>query len=52
MFATRIPRVSKVQRISMENSWFSGPTATDWYFCYDALTAPLTRAIEEPLDNT
>ncbi|HSR79516.1 MAG TPA: FAD-dependent monooxygenase [Hyphomicrobiaceae bacterium] len=47
--ATRIPRVSEVQRISMENSWLHGPTATDWYFCYDALTAPLTRVIEEPL---
>ena len=46
--ATRIPRVSEVQRISMENSWLNGPTATDWYFCYDALTAPLTRVMEEP----
>jgi 6-hydroxynicotinate 3-monooxygenase len=49
--ATRIPRVSEVQRISMENSWLSGPTATDWYFCYDALTAPLLRTIEEPLGH-
>jgi 6-hydroxynicotinate 3-monooxygenase len=49
--ATRIPRVSEVQRISMENSWLSGPTKTDWYFCYDALTAPLSRAIEEPLGH-
>src|SRR5262245_56062580 len=49
--ATRIPRVSEVQRVSMENSWLRGPTATDWYFCYDALTAPLARAIEEPMDE-
>jgi 6-hydroxynicotinate 3-monooxygenase len=50
--ATRIPRVREVQRISMENSWLNGPTATDWYFCYDALTAPLMRALEDPLGYT
>jgi 6-hydroxynicotinate 3-monooxygenase len=49
--ATRIPRVAEVQRISLENSWFSGPTATEWYFCYDACTAPLARQIEEPRGN-
>lgn len=38
---TRIPRVAEVQRISIENSWLAGPTATEWYFCYDACTAPL-----------
>jgi 6-hydroxynicotinate 3-monooxygenase len=41
--ATRIPRVAEVQRISIENSWMYGPTATDWFFCYDACLAPLTR---------
>lgn len=39
--ATRIPRVADVQRISMENSWMRGPTDTDWFYCYDACTAPL-----------
>jgi 6-hydroxynicotinate 3-monooxygenase len=39
--ATRIPRVADVQRISLENSWMRGPTDTDWFYCYDACTAPL-----------
>jgi 6-hydroxynicotinate 3-monooxygenase len=39
--ATRIPRVAEVQRISIENSWLAGPTDTDWYYHYDACTAPL-----------
>ncbi len=39
--ATRIPRVAEVQRISIENSWMRGPTDTDWFYCYDACTAPL-----------
>ena len=39
--ATRIPRVADVQRISLENSWMRGPTETDWFYCYDACTAPL-----------
>ena len=30
-----------VQRISIENSWMRGPTDTDWFYCYDACTAPL-----------
>jgi len=42
--ATRIPRVSEVQRISIENSWMRGPTDVDWFYCYDACLAPLTRA--------
>ena len=42
--ATRIPRVAEVQRISIENSWMRGPTETDWFFCYDACLAPITRA--------
>jgi len=39
--ATRIARVAYVQRISIENSWMRGPTETDWFYCYDACTAPL-----------
>jgi 6-hydroxynicotinate 3-monooxygenase len=39
--ATRIPRVADVQRISIENTWMRGPTDTDWFYCYDACTAPL-----------
>ncbi len=39
--ATRIPRVGDVQRISIENSWMGGPTETDWFYRYDACTAPL-----------
>jgi 6-hydroxynicotinate 3-monooxygenase len=39
--ATRIDRVSAVQRISIENSWMRGPTDTDWFYCYDPCTAPL-----------
>jgi 6-hydroxynicotinate 3-monooxygenase len=42
--ATRIPRVADVQRISIENSWMHGPTEPDWFFCYDACLAPLSRA--------
>jgi hypothetical protein len=38
----RIPRVADVQRISIENSWMRGPTDVDWFFGYDACTAPLT----------
>jgi 6-hydroxynicotinate 3-monooxygenase len=41
--ATRIPRVADVQRISIENSWMRGPTDTDWFYCYDACTAPLGK---------
>lgn len=39
--ATRIDRVGHVQRISLENSWMHGPTQTDWFYGYDAWTAPL-----------
>jgi 6-hydroxynicotinate 3-monooxygenase len=39
--ATRIPRVTEVQRISIENSWMRGPTETDWFYCYDPCLAPL-----------
>jgi 6-hydroxynicotinate 3-monooxygenase len=39
--ATRIERVGEVQRISIENSWMRGPTETDWFYGYDACTAPL-----------
>jgi 6-hydroxynicotinate 3-monooxygenase len=40
--AMRIPRVADVQRISIENSWMRGPTDVNWFFGYDACTAPLT----------
>ncbi len=40
----RIPRVSEVQRISIDNSWMHGPTETDWFFRYDAAAAPLKVA--------
>ncbi len=39
--ATRIARVAEVQRISIANTWMSGPTDMDWFYCYDACTAPL-----------
>ena len=39
--ATRIPRVAKVQEISIANTWMRGPTDTAWFYCYDACTAPL-----------
>jgi len=39
--ATRIPRVAKVQEISIANTWMHGPTETDWFYCYDACTAAL-----------
>jgi 6-hydroxynicotinate 3-monooxygenase len=42
--ATRIPRVTEVQRISIENSWMRGPTETDWFYCYDPCTAELRRS--------
>ncbi|MET0219484.1 MAG: FAD-dependent monooxygenase [Tardiphaga sp.] len=45
--AIRIPRVADVQRISIDNSWMHGPTKTDWFFGYDACTAPLDRALED-----
>jgi 6-hydroxynicotinate 3-monooxygenase len=42
--ATRIPRVGKVQEISIANTWMRGPTETDWFYCYDACTAPLASS--------
>jgi 6-hydroxynicotinate 3-monooxygenase len=39
--ATRMPRVSKVQRISAENSFLRDPTDPTWVFGYDAATVPL-----------
>ncbi len=46
--ATRVDRVSEVQRISVENSWMRGPTDTDWFYCYDPCVAPLTRPASVP----
>ncbi len=48
----RIPRVADIQQISIANSWMHGPTATDWFFGYDACTVPLDRAIPEALCPT
>jgi 6-hydroxynicotinate 3-monooxygenase len=42
--ATRIPRVGKVQEISIANTWMRGPTDTDWFYCYDACTTPLASS--------
>ena len=41
--ATRIPRVAEVQRISIENSWMHHDADVDWFFGYDATTAPLAE---------
>jgi 6-hydroxynicotinate 3-monooxygenase len=38
---TRMPRVSKVQRVSAENTFLRYPTDPTWVFGYDALTEPL-----------
>ena len=38
---SRMPRVSKVQRISAENSFLRYPTDPSWVFGYDALRVPL-----------
>src|SRR5436190_9265668 len=38
---TRMPRVSKVQRISAENSFLRHPTDPTWVFGYDAVNGPL-----------
>jgi len=46
--ATRQSRVGDVQRISIENSWMGGPTDTDWFYCYDACTAPLAAPAPAP----
>jgi 6-hydroxynicotinate 3-monooxygenase len=39
--ATRMPRVSRVQRISSENSFLRQPTDPTWVFGYDAINVPL-----------
>jgi 6-hydroxynicotinate 3-monooxygenase len=39
--ATRQSRISKVQRISAENSFLRHPTDPTWIFGYDAVTVPL-----------
>jgi len=39
--ATRMPRVSKVQRISADNSFLRTPTDPAWVFGYDAVAVPL-----------
>lgn len=42
--ATRLPRVSKVQRISAENSFLRYPTDPTWVFGYDAVSVALGPA--------
>jgi 6-hydroxynicotinate 3-monooxygenase len=49
--ATRIPRVGRVQETSIANTWMRGPTETDWFYCYDACTAPLAASIERDRRN-
>lgn len=39
--ANRKPRVGKVQRISLANTWLRTPVNPDWLFCYDACEVPL-----------
>jgi 6-hydroxynicotinate 3-monooxygenase len=39
--ASRLPRVTKVQRISAENSFLRYPTDPTWVFGYDAVAVPL-----------
>jgi 6-hydroxynicotinate 3-monooxygenase len=37
----RMPRVEKVQRISLVNTWLRTPVNPDWLFRYDACAVPL-----------
>jgi 6-hydroxynicotinate 3-monooxygenase len=39
--ANRMPRVNKVQQISLVNTWLRTPTDPDWLFRYDACAVPL-----------
>jgi len=39
--ANRMPRVQKVQEISLANTWLRTPTDPDWLFKYDAGAVPL-----------
>jgi 6-hydroxynicotinate 3-monooxygenase len=42
--ANRMPRVAKVQQISLANTWLRTPTDPDWLFRYDACAVPLLSA--------
>jgi 6-hydroxynicotinate 3-monooxygenase len=39
--ANRMPRVQKVQQISLANTWLRTPVNPDWLFRYDACAVPL-----------
>ena len=39
--ATRMPRIAKVRRISLANTWLRNPVDPSWLFAYDACTVPL-----------
>jgi 6-hydroxynicotinate 3-monooxygenase len=45
---TRMPRVSKVQRISAKNSFLRTPTDPTWVFGYDAVAVPLGPCVRGP----
>jgi 6-hydroxynicotinate 3-monooxygenase len=39
--ANRMPRVNKVQQVSLSNTWLRTPVEPEWFFCYDACAVPL-----------
>jgi 6-hydroxynicotinate 3-monooxygenase len=47
----RMPRVSKVQRISAENTFLRYPTDPAWVFAYDAVTVPLQPPQQHRADS-
>jgi 6-hydroxynicotinate 3-monooxygenase len=46
--ATRKPRTSRVQLSSRTNTWLRDPMDTDWVYGYDAWSAPLGDATQNP----
>jgi len=47
--ATRLPRTSRIQLTSRENTWGKGPTDSAWVYGYDAWQVPLGGAPAEPV---